>query len=131
MSIIMLQKLPHICVVMHLIDGSNRATCQCHQTLTLSSFLPLFSNVLSSLLIVLISAYKARRELPLLRQEGQSAETYAAKFNNMSNRITEGTAIDSTTLAFPARPRSQDFICVGQFPDHCNHAKSCIGHGCC
>ncbi|DBB02830.1 TPA: hypothetical protein ACH3X1_013655 [Trebouxia sp. C0004] len=42
---------------------------------------------------------KARRELPLLRQEGQSVETYAAKFNNMNNRITEGTAIDSTTLA--------------------------------
>ncbi|DBA77776.1 TPA: hypothetical protein ACH3X1_009236 [Trebouxia sp. C0004] len=45
------------------------------------------------------SVYKARRELPLLRQEGQSIETYAAKFNNMNNRITEGTAIDSTTLA--------------------------------
>ncbi|DBA97331.1 TPA: hypothetical protein ACH3X1_015069 [Trebouxia sp. C0004] len=42
---------------------------------------------------------KARRELPLLKQEGQSVETYAAKFNNMNNRITEGTAIDSTTLA--------------------------------
>ncbi|DBA77992.1 TPA: hypothetical protein ACH3X1_009084 [Trebouxia sp. C0004] len=42
---------------------------------------------------------KARRELPLLKQEGQSVETYAAKFNNMNNRITEGSAIDSTTLA--------------------------------
>ncbi len=42
---------------------------------------------------------KARWELPLLKQEGQSVETYAAKFNNMNNRITEGTAIDSTTLA--------------------------------
>ncbi|DBA85830.1 TPA: hypothetical protein ACH3X1_005379 [Trebouxia sp. C0004] len=42
---------------------------------------------------------KARRELPLLRQEGQSVETYAATFNNMNNCITEVTAIDSTTLA--------------------------------
>ena len=42
---------------------------------------------------------KARRELPLLKQEGRLVETYAAKFNNMNNRITEGTAIDSTTLA--------------------------------
>ncbi|DBA77848.1 TPA: hypothetical protein ACH3X1_009202 [Trebouxia sp. C0004] len=41
---------------------------------------------------------KARRELPLLKQEGQSVETYAAKFNNMNNRNTEDTAIDSTTL---------------------------------
>jgi len=42
---------------------------------------------------------KARRELPLLKQEGQSVETYAAKLNNMNNRIIEGTALDSTTLA--------------------------------
>ncbi len=42
---------------------------------------------------------KARRDLPLLKQEGQSVETtYTANFNNMNNRITEGTAIDSTTL---------------------------------
>ena len=33
---------------------------------------------------------KARRELPLLKQEGQ----------NMNKCITEGFAIDSTTLAF-------------------------------
>ncbi len=41
---------------------------------------------------------EARQEFPLLKQEGQSVETYAAKFNNM-NHITEGSAIDSTTLA--------------------------------
>ncbi|DBA79987.1 TPA: hypothetical protein ACH3X1_008190 [Trebouxia sp. C0004] len=46
-----------------------------------------------------VDSAKARRELPLLKQEGQSVETYAANFNNMNNRITEGTAIDSTTLA--------------------------------
>ncbi len=39
---------------------------------------------------------KAREELPLLKQAGQSVKTHTAKFNN---RITEGTAIDSTTLA--------------------------------
>ncbi|DBB03121.1 TPA: hypothetical protein ACH3X1_013352 [Trebouxia sp. C0004] len=116
---------------MHLIDGSNRATCQCHLTLTLSSSLQLFSNVLSSLLIVLISAYKARRELPLLRQEEQSVETCAARFN-MNNRISKGTAIDSTTLAVYfqqglARKISSALVSS----DHCNHAKSCIGHGCC
>ncbi len=42
---------------------------------------------------------EARQEFPLLKQEGQSVETYAAKVNNMNNHITEGSAIDSTTLA--------------------------------
>ena len=41
----------------------------------------------------------ARRELPLLKQEGQSVETRAAKFKNIIKCITEGIAIDSTTLA--------------------------------
>lgn len=42
---------------------------------------------------------KARRELPLPMQEGQSVETYAAKFDKMNDRITEGSAIDNTKIA--------------------------------
>jgi hypothetical protein len=41
---------------------------------------------------------KVWSELPLLKQEGRSVETDAAKCNNMNSRITEGSAIGSTTL---------------------------------
>ena len=41
---------------------------------------------------------KAWYEPPLLNPEGQSVETEAAKCNNTNSRITEGTAVNSTTF---------------------------------
>ena len=46
-----------------------------------------FSAAFSRRFVKPADSAKARRELPLLKQEGQSVEQYAANFNNMHEQL--------------------------------------------